>query len=102
MVRSTAALYGLSPSTLYRSLRQQVRPKAVRRADRGKPRKLSMAEMERYCEIVAALKIRTSNRKGRHLSTVRAIALMEAHGVETPDGLVYGATIKVGVERQSR
>lgn len=88
LVRSTAALYGLSPSTLYRSLRQQVRPKAVRRADRGKPRKLSVAEMERYCEIVAALKIRTSNRKGRHLSTVRAIALMEAHGVETPDGLV--------------
>ena len=88
MLDSAAALYGLSRATLYRALRQHLRPKSVRRTDRGKPRKLTMAEMERYCEIVAALKIRTCNRKGRHLSTVRAIELMEAHGVETPDGLV--------------
>ena len=46
------------------------------------------AGMERYAEIVAALKIRTSNRKGRHLSTARAIRLLEEDGVETPDGLV--------------
>ena len=44
--------------------------------------------MERYAEIVAALKIRTSNKKGRHLSTARAIQLLEEDGVETPDGLV--------------
>ena len=31
--------------------------------------------MERYAEIIAALKIRTSNKKGRHLSTARAIQL---------------------------
>src|SRR3954449_3732426 len=44
--------------------------------------------MERYAEIIAALKIRTSNKKGRHLSTARAIRLLEEDGVETPDGLV--------------
>lgn len=44
--------------------------------------------MERYCEIIAALKMRTTNKKGRHLSTPRAVELMEEHGVETPDGLV--------------
>ena len=44
--------------------------------------------MERYAEIIAALKIRTSNKKGRHLSTSRAIRLLEEDGVETPDGLV--------------
>lgn len=88
MLDSAAALYGLSRATLYRALRQHLRPKSVRRADRGKPRKLAATEMERYCEIVAALKIRTNNKKGRHLSTVRAIELMEEHGVETPDGLV--------------
>jgi len=38
--------------------------------------------------IVAALKIRTSNKKGRHLSTARAIRLLEEDGVETPEGLV--------------
>lgn len=91
ILESAADLYGVSRATLYRTLRRHLRPKAVRRADRGKPRKLTAAEMERYCEIVAALKIRTSNRKGRHLSTVRAIALMEEHGVETPEGLVKPA-----------
>ena len=88
MLRSAAELYGVSRATLYRALREQLRPKPVRRADRGQPRKVPSAEMERYCEIIAALKIRTTNKKGRHLSTVRAIELMEEHGVETPDGLV--------------
>ena len=40
--------------------------------------------MERYAEIVAALKVRTTNRKGRHLSTQRAIDLLEATGVSIP------------------
>jgi hypothetical protein len=86
--RSTAELYDVSRATLYRALRQHLRPKAIRRADRGQPRKLGIAEMERYCEIIAALKLRTTNKKGRHLSTARAIELMEEHAVETPEGLV--------------
>ena len=73
ILESAADLYGVSRATLFRTLRRHLRPKAVRRADRGQPRKLTAPEMERYCEIIAALKIRTSNRKGRHLSTVRAI-----------------------------
>jgi hypothetical protein len=88
MLASAAALYGVSRATLYRALRRHLRPKAVRRADRGQPRKLSLAEIERYCEIIAALKLRTSNKKGRHVSTARAIELMTQHGVETPEGLV--------------
>jgi hypothetical protein len=88
MLMAAAELYGVSRATLYRALRQHLRPKSVRRADRGQPRKLSLPELERYCEIIAALKLRTTNRKGRHLSTARAIELMEEHGVETPDGLV--------------
>ncbi|WP_086935531.1 DDE-type integrase/transposase/recombinase [Azospirillum sp. B510] len=88
ILRSARELCGVSRATLYRALQQHLRPKAVRRADRGKPRKISTAEMERYCEIVAALKLRTTNKKGRHLSTVQAIRLMEEHGVEAPEGLV--------------
>ena len=45
------------------------------------------AEMERYAEVVAALKLR-HRPKGRHLSTQRAIELLETAGVETPDGLL--------------
>jgi hypothetical protein len=44
--------------------------------------------MERYCEVIAAMKIRTCNQKGRHLSTVRALELLEEYGLETPDGKV--------------
>lgn len=70
------------------ALRERARPKALQRTDRGVPRILPQAEFERFCEIIAALKIRTSNRKGRHLSTVQAIRLLEEHGIETPDGLL--------------
>lgn len=88
ILRSAAELYGISRATLYRALCQPLRPKSVRRADRGQPRSLPVSELERYCEIIAALKLRTTNKKRRHLSTARAIELMEKHGVETPAGLV--------------
>jgi hypothetical protein len=88
IVEQAAALYGVSAITLYRQLRSLHRPQPVRRADRGQPRKVSAAELERWCELIAALKLRTTNKKGRHLSTARALELMERHGVETPTGLV--------------
>nr|WP_217351980.1 DDE-type integrase/transposase/recombinase [Ruegeria sp. HKCCD8929] len=83
-----ADLFGVSSSTVYRALKSLHQPKGLRRADRGKPRGISEKDMVRYCEIIAALKMRTSNKKGRHLSTNRAIELLEEHGVETPDGHV--------------
>ncbi len=42
--------------------------------------------LERYCEVIAALKVRTTNKKGRHLSTVSAIRLLEEEGIHTPSG----------------
>jgi hypothetical protein len=88
LIAATAELHGVSRATLYRQLRENHRPRTVHRADRGQPRAMPMATLERYCELVAALKIRTENRKGHRLSTARAIELLEQHGVETPDGLV--------------
>lgn len=87
-VAAVAGLYGVSPSSIYRALNDLVKPRAAHRADRGKPRILPKSELERYCELVAALKLRTTNKNGRHISTPRAIELLEKHGVETPDGLV--------------
>ena len=87
MARAAEA-YGVSVWTIYRALRELTRPKSVRRSDHGSTRAVPGAGMERYAEIVAALKIRTSNKKGRHLSTARAIRLLEEDGIETPDGLV--------------
>lgn len=88
LMAETASLYGISTDTLYRSLRQNSRPKALNRADSGAPRKLPLSEMELYCEVIAAFKIRTCNKKGRHISTARAIELLEEYGLETPQGFV--------------
>jgi len=88
LLADTARLYGISCAALYRQLREQGRPRALHRADRGRPRVLPLTTLQRYCEIIAALKLRTTNGKGRHLSTRNAIALLEEHGVETPDGHV--------------
>ena len=88
VLRETAHLYGVSDDTVYRALRERFRPRALRRADHGQPRVMARDALERYCEIVAALKIRTTNGKGRHLSTREAIRLLERYGVDTPEGHV--------------
>lgn len=87
LMDSTASLYSVSRATLYRLLRGKRRAKDAHRSDRGKPRVLSASEIERWCEIVAALKLRTTNKKGRCLSNARILELLVEHGVETPDGL---------------
>jgi len=69
-------------------LQELRKPHAAHRADYGKPRLLPKNELERYCELIAALKLRTTNKQGRHLSTGRAIELMENYGVETSQGLI--------------
>ena len=88
LMEETANLYGVSIDTLYRALRNSSRPKSINRSDSGTPRKLSLAEMELYCSVIAAMKIRTCNKKGRHVSTVRAIELLEDYGMETPQGFI--------------
>lgn len=77
---STASLYAVSRATLYRLLRGDRRAKGAHRSDRGKPRVMTWSEVERWCEILAAM-------KGRHLSNARILELLVEHGVETPEGL---------------
>lgn len=87
-VIAVATLYAVSVSTIYRELNRVRKPHAAHRADHGKPRVLDQSVLERYCELIAALKLRTTNKKGRHLSTQRALELLEEYGVETDAGLV--------------
>jgi len=84
---STAELYVISRATLYRLLRGERRPRDAHRADPDTPRVMPASGIERWCEIIASMKVRTTNRKGRHLPTVRIFQLLVEHGVETPDGL---------------
>jgi hypothetical protein len=90
-MRAAAELYGVSTATIYRLLHDFDKLQPAHRSDYGRPRVLRQAEMERYCELVAALKLRTTNKQGHHLSTTRAIELLEEYGVETPHGLVQVA-----------
>ena len=88
LLQGCAALHGVSVATVYRALREQFRPRSLHRRDRGRPRRVAQQDMERFCELVAAMKLRTTNQKRRHLSTARALELLVEHGIETPDGLV--------------
>jgi hypothetical protein len=86
IMQETAALYGVAEVTLYRMLREHARPRSLRRADYGVPRVMPTPQMESYCEVIAAIKLRTSNKQGHYLSTDEAIRLLEAYGIQTPDG----------------
>jgi hypothetical protein len=89
IVQEFADLCGVSKSTIYRRLRKRKKPNGLKRADCGTPRVAKKAEMERFCQIIAAMKIRTRNKKGRHLPASEAIRLLEDYGIETPrDGLI--------------
>ena len=86
LILETAKLYDVSPETIYRALRQHTLPRNARRADYGQPRIMPKPNLLRYCEVIAALKVRTTNGQGRHLSTVQAIRLLEEHGINTSEG----------------
>lgn len=88
IIKEVANLYGVSQDTIYRILRERNQLRENKRADVGIPRVMPKNSLERYCEVIAALKVRTCNGKGRHLSTVQAIRLLEEHGIETPDGQI--------------
>ena len=92
LILETAELYGVSPETVYRNLRHYNLPRSVRRTDYGQPRVMPKQELLRYCEVIAALKIRTSNGQGRHLSTAEAIRLLEEHGINTDHGYLQAPT----------
>ena len=62
-VAAVAGLYEVSTTTVYRALHTFRKP----HADHGKPRLLPQTELERYCELIAALKLRTTNNKQERL-----------------------------------
>lgn len=87
MIQGFADLYAVSISTVYRCLREKRIPKSLRRSDAGITRVLPSAEMELYYQIIAAMKLKTRNKKGHHLPTTEALRLLENFGIETTQGL---------------
>lgn len=88
LIKNFAEFYGLSVSTIYRRIEENRKPKSLKRSDSGKPRYIEKELMEKYCQIIAALKLRTTNKKNHHLSTKESIRILEEVGVETPTGFV--------------
>jgi len=88
VIKEFAEIYGVSLATVYRRLRERKGPLLLRRSDSGAPRNISLACMEQYCRLIAAMKKRTLNKKGHHLPTSEATRLLEEYGIETPEGLV--------------
>lgn len=88
LVEDFAYSFGVSENTVRRQLKKHIHSSEAIRADRNLPRVLSQAQMLLYCRVIAALKLRTSNKKGTHLSTKACISILEAHGVETKQGFI--------------
>ena len=87
MIQVFADLYAVSIGTVYRCLRAKRTPKSLRRSDAGVTRVLPSTEMELYCQIIAAMKLKTRNKKNHHLPTTEALRLLEEFGIETSQGL---------------
>ena len=89
-MQETAARYGVSEPTLYRAIEQHGKPRAVNRADGFHLWLLPKAQWERYLELIAAVKLRTSNLKGLRIfsCTAEAIRLLETYGLATTEGLI--------------
>lgn len=88
LVEEFSTLFGVTPSTVYRQLRKTVDFSHNKRRDFNQPRALSSDDLLMYCRLIAALKIRTTNKNNRHLSTPKCIEILEEHGVETISGLI--------------
>jgi transposase InsO family protein len=104
-VQEFSELYGVSFHSVYRALRKHKGPKRLKRTDEGIPRVLPQSEMEMYCQIIAAMKLRTRNKKGHHLSTNEALRLLEEFGMETNNGFIKapkGVLKKTTVNRYLR
>jgi len=85
LIQETAQVFNVSLSTVRRTLKNYCEPRSIQRSDYNRPRKISREEMLSYCEVIAALKIRSTNKKGKQLSTPRAIWILENHGVDLED-----------------
>ena len=100
IIKQASELYGVSESTLYRQLSQVKKPRSIQRSDAGRPRNIPEEKMMQYCELIAALKIRTTNKNSRHISTITALDVLESTGVDSeygfiklPKGLLNKATV---------
>ena len=82
-----ARYFGISKNYVYRQLKN-FKPFETIRYDIGTSRNIQKEELLKYCKIISALKLKTSNQKDNHLSTKECITILEKHGVYLGDKLI--------------
>ena len=88
LVSQCANDFGVSPSTVYRQIKSVLEKKSTYRKDFHKPRACSEADMRRYCEVIAAMRLRAQNKKKHKISIPRCINLLETTGVYLENDLI--------------
>jgi transposase InsO family protein len=106
IIKEASEFYGVSVATIYRYLRKYNKLSTITRADYNCPRLIKYEEMKKYCKLIAALKLRSTNKKGRHLSNAACIRILEDYGIEmgnelikAPKGLLKTSTISFYLRR---
>ena len=87
LLQEVAVRFGLSESTVYRQLKKLMIHPSVRtsRQDKGCPRIIKEEDLHHYCQLIAAMKIRSMNGKKHMLSTKQCITFLEEDGVKVKE-----------------
>jgi hypothetical protein len=79
----------------------RVQRKPVRRAHRGQPRTMPADQLERYCENIAAMKVRTTNRcSGLRSSALRHELILGRSSALTTPGAIHSRLLSVAAARR--
>lgn len=87
LIQEVALRYQLSDSTIYRQLKSLMLHPSERvvRKDKGCPKITKEKELYHYCQLIAAMKIRSMNGKKHILSTAHCIKFLEEKGVKVKE-----------------
>jgi transposase InsO family protein len=98
LIEEYASYYDISVSSVYRQLSKYKYVDKVR-SDSGSTRSIHKTNLIRYCKIISALKLKTSNQRN-NISTRKCIHILETEGVslddehiKVPKGLLKRSTV---------
>lgn len=88
LIDKCAKDFGVDVSTVYRQINNIFKSQSSRRKDFNKPRTCSEQDMKMYCEVIAAMRLRSKNKKRHGISVPRCINLLETTGVFIGNDLI--------------
>lgn len=102
LIQEVAKMYRISESSVYRQLKKLMLHPIDRktRKDKGSSRIIDNELLYQYCQLIAAMKIRSMNSKKHILSTARCIKFLEEDGISikgqiitAPKNLLKASTV---------